>query len=362
MRKQCRVRSLKLPAWVVVIFASALSVAAAAAEDTASFDQAVKLYSQKQYKQALSLFLKCAQQNRTNGSAYYYAASCYYQLGDKADAKQAFQIVTRYYPASKEAALASQFLTQLDAVKSNGNQAVGGKAAPAPTNIAAALVPGKSATAGVDPDKPVDCSGLLQVVRPTQDHPAVSTDLQNAIRTKLQSMPAHVGRLLNDAQIKVQLTTTMIDAHPELKNREGRGYDGYTYKSCPGMFTGTEIILCERTMNEGDETVRNSFPISEVMGTFEHECGHAIDWCLGEVSSKDDFKHLYLLDASNLQRTDPDTANELRYYLQKSDAGQQECCGELIGILLGKNDERTDKMRRAFPETLDFLKGKLHMQ
>jgi hypothetical protein len=37
----------KLPALFVVVFALTLSVAAASAEDAASFDQALKLYSQK---------------------------------------------------------------------------------------------------------------------------------------------------------------------------------------------------------------------------------------------------------------------------------------------------------------------------
>jgi len=348
----------------VAVSSAVLFAATAQAEDAVAFEQAVKLYSLKQYKQALSLFLKCAQQNRTEGSAYYYAASCYYQLGDTTDAKQTFQIVTRYYPNSKEAGLASRFLSQLETVAAAAStKKTGSQTATAiSTKVASAQVPAKSAAAGADPDTPVDCSALLQVIRPVQDHPAVSSDLINAVRNKLQSMPAHVGKLLNEAHIKIQLTTTMIDAHPELKEREGRGYDGYTYKSCPGMFNGSEIVLCERTINEGDDTVRSAFPISEVIGTFEHECGHAVDWCLGEVSTTEDFKHHYLLDATNLQRTDPDTANELRYYLQKSDAGQQECCGELIGILLGKSDDKTAKMSRAFPQTLDFLKGKLHMQ
>ena len=350
----------------LIALACMLAISAPAlAQQSANFDQAVKLYSQRQYKQALGLFLKCAQENQRDGSAYYYAATCFYQLGNVQSAKQTYQTVVRCYPSSKEAALASQFLLQLEqsasaSQKGASNQSAG-KNAPA-SKIAAAAAPSASSGAGVDPGAPVDCSALLQIIRPVQDHPAVSTELTAAMRDKLSAMPAHVGKLLNESHIKIQVTTTMIDAHPELKDREGRGYDGYTYKSCPGMFTGNEIVLCERTMSESDESVRSALPVQEVINTFDHECGHAVDYCLGEVSTSDAFKHDYLLDANNLTRTDPDTANELRYYLQKSDAGQEECCGELIGILLGKSDDKTDKMKRAFPQTLGFLKGKLHMQ
>jgi hypothetical protein len=151
----------------------------------------------------------------------------------------------------------------------------------------------------------------------------------------------------------------LIDKNPELKNREGRGYDGFTYKSCPGMFSdGRDIVICERTMDEDTEMVHAPIATDQIINTLNHECGHAIDRCLGYVCETEEFKHAYLLDSAHLE---PDVSRDLAYYLQKSDAGQQECCGELIGIILGTEDRHTDKMKAAFPQTIALLRSKLKL-
>ncbi len=59
------------------------------------------------------------------------------------------------------------------------------------------------------------------------------------------------------------------------------------------------------------------------------------------------------------QRLDASISRDLAYYLQKSVAGQQECCGELFGIILGTEDEKSEKMKTAFPQTIKYLKAKL---
>ncbi len=203
----------------------------------------------------------------------------------------------------------------------------------------------------------IHLSDIVHVVRPLQDHPPVSSALIDAVKEKLESYPKSVKKLFKYGGIQVYLTTTLIDKNPELKNREGRGYDGFTFKSCPGMFTmGRDIVICERTIDEGSEQVKSPLLTSEILETLNHESGHAIDHCLGDISTSDEFKHAYLLDRA---RIDPEDRNTLAYYLQLSDAGQEECCGELIGIILGSQGRHTEKMRAAFPQTIKLLQSKL---
>lgn len=339
----------------IVIVATMLTIGCFATSICAqgqTFDDGVKLYTHKQYKQALPILLNVLKQDPRNASAYLYIANCYYCLQQVAYAKQTYQIIVRNFAGSSEANTATDFLKRLEAV-----------ATPSATTAAAGgdSQIGKPSSA---PAKVADqsISDIVRVIRPVQDHPPVSDLLISAVKSKLDTYPPFVKKLLRENRINVILTTTLIDRNPELKNREGRGYDGYTYKSCPGMFeNGRDIVICERTMDEGTESVHEPILTSDILHTLNHECGHAIDHCLDNFCESEEFKHAYLLDAAKVQQNDPQMSKDLAYYLQKSTAGQQECCGELIGILLGTESERAEKMKSTFGQTIKVLKKKLQL-
>jgi hypothetical protein len=271
-------------------------------------------------------------------------------LGQAAAAKQTYNIIVTSFPGTPEANSAASFLSRLQppSATATGAAAPAGKPASERPALAPTAVPAEGSL-----------SNIVSIVRPLQDHPAVSEELTSSVIDTLDHYPRSVKALLRQGHIKVCLTTTLIDRNPELKNREGRGYEGATYKSCPGMFYRHDIVICERTMDEDSEIVRAPIPLDNIMNTLDHECGHALDQCLGDFSQSDEFMHAYLLDSA---RIEPDVQRELAYYLQKSVAGQQECCGELIGIILGSEDRHIDKMRAAFPQTIALLRKKLNLR
>ncbi|HEY9733559.1 MAG TPA: tetratricopeptide repeat protein [Drouetiella sp.] len=362
-----RAAKFKLKACLAVVAASCLwqfvntaVLALPAAVPASRFEDGVKLYNQKQYKQALPVFLEFLKQNPRSPSAYLYIANSYYGLNQVSAAKQTYQILIRSFPYSSEAASAREFMRRLQPADNSAADAVdsaNGSKTGSATSSASESKQSSSKNAASDASSH---EISFRVIRPLQDHPVVSPALITAVKSQIENYPKNVRQLLIENRIEVVLTPTLIDKNPEMKNREGRGYDGYTLKSCPGMFQGgRSIVICERTMDESTEAVHDPIPTSHILRTLNHECGHAIDRCLGNICVTDDYKHNYLLDAAAAQRLDASVSRDLAYYLQKSVAGQQECCGELFGIILGTEDEKSEKMKAAFPQTIKFLKAKL---
>jgi hypothetical protein len=123
------------------------------------------------------------------------------------------------------------------------------------------------------------------------------------------------------------------------------------------MFSGQTVYICERTVDEANDEVKARIPARELTETFYHEVGHALDACLSEYSMKDDYRHAYYLDIAHIPA---EAAGRLAYYMQKSDAGQQESCGEITAVCLGSGDERTaEYIKSYFPMTMAFIKQKL---
>ncbi len=310
--------------------------------------KALASYNHHNYPEAYGLFADSAGKHPGDGTAWLYAAHCLYRMGNISSAGKLYSYVQIKFPKSQNASFATEMLKRLEKLVS--------VSPPAPTgdayiNDSKADSVRESANSG-----PSDCSDLIEVVRPLYGHPCVSEATTAAVRRVVKALSPNVIKILRKNGAKVFLTPTLIDKEPSLKNREGRGYDGYTYKSCPGMFWNNRIYLCERTLDENDDSVKEPILLSLIIGTFYHECGHALDEYLDDLSGSEEFKHAYLLDCGKI---DADTKAELSYFLQKSDAGQEECCGELIGILLGKTDKKADRMREAFPLTLYFLRGRV---
>lgn len=298
------------------------------------------LYKQRQYARAYTLFMDQADRNgKDKPSAYLWAAHSLYNSGNNAGARKLYTYIKDTFAGEQQ----KQAAQMLERMRPSAEPAGGATAANHQV---------------LDISGPADFSDLIEVVRPLQDRPAVSAPLVKAVRYAVAKLPENVIRLFRRQGSKIYITTTLLDKEPHLKNREGRGYDGYTYKSCPGMFRNRAIYLCERTLDEQDESLKEAFHTSDVINVFYHECGHAIDSYLGDLSGSEEFKHAYLLDSA---RIDHDHKADFAYYTQKAEAGQQECCAELIGILLGKTNEKTAKMKAAFPLTVEYLKTKIQL-
>jgi tetratricopeptide (TPR) repeat protein len=320
------------------------------AQKSTAYQTGVALYNARRYSEAEQYFTKVVKQEPANSDAFYYLATCQALLGDKPACLRLYKYIVQYFPNTPAAASAAQYVAQnspADTALSGGGDSQ--KQLKDALDAVQKMVK-KASTA------PASIVSIVQVVRARADRPNVSTEAVSAIKQAVDKLPPTVKDVLWANSVKIFVTPTVEDYEPGVKYQEARGYEGGTYKSCPAFYQNRKIVIAERTMDEGDETIKDAFPANQMVNSLYHETGHALDFCLDDISHSDGFKHAYLLDSAHVE---PSAAHTLRYYLQKSEDGQEECCAELIGLLLGQTERHTAEMRATFPLTLKFLRTKL---
>ncbi len=313
-----------------------------------AFQTGVSFYNARRYREAAQYFTQVIKQEPSNSDAYYYLGTCQHLLGDKAGCIKLYEYIVKYFPGSPASVSAGQYLAKNSLTSTaGGTEEDGEKLKDTVESLQKAIK--KAATA------PASIASLVQVVRARADRPNVSGECVVAIKQALDKMPPTVKDVLWASGVRIFVTPTVEDYEPGVKYQEARGYEGGTYKSCPAFYQNRKIVIAERTMHD-DETVKEAFPASDMINSLYHETGHALDFCMDGISHTEGFRHAYRLDAAHVE---PGAAHTLRYYLQKSEDGQEECCAELIGNLLGQTERHTAEMRANFPLTLKFLRGKL---
>jgi tetratricopeptide (TPR) repeat protein len=313
------------------------------------FQGGIALYNAGRYSEAEQYFTKVVKQEPANADAFYYLATCQALLGDKPACIRLYKYIVQYFPNTQAATSSAQYLAK----NSPANTALPGGAASQQLKDALETAQKMVKNAST---APASIASIVQVVRARADRPNVSTEAVSAIKQAVDKLPPSVKEVLWANSVKIFVTPTVEDYEPGVKYQEARGYEGGTYKSCPAFYQNRKIVIAERTMDEGDETIKEAFLSSQMVNSLYHETGHALDFCLDDISHSDGYKHAYLLDSAHVE---PSAANTLRYYLQKSESGQEECCAELIGLLLGQTERHTAEMRASFPLTLKFLRAKL---
>jgi len=313
---------------------------------TTSLTMARKLYKAHRFAEASSYFEKAARAEGSPAIGFLYEAHCQYYLGHKEAAVQNYKLVQSHYPASAEGKEAARYLAAIDPHGQILKASIGGHG-------------GSSSPYSQTQSSSIMSSAFsnrIEVVRPIVGHLEVAQLTVDTIKGELSKLPPGVQNLLISRGIKICLTTTLIDKFPALAFREGRGYDGYTYKSCPGMFSNDIVYICERTVNEVSNEVEAPIPLGKVSETFYHEIGHAIDGCLGCCSASAEYRHAYYLD---LARMPADAAGRLSYYIQKSLPGQQESCGEITAVCLNDSQSDASDIKQYFPMTVALIQKKL---
>ncbi len=337
------------------MIAAAIALLFSSTAAMADAEEGMLLFKQGKYQQALEIFEQAIEDNPSSGQAYYNAATCEMQLGRKSRARDYCQ---RALSESPDAPCAKDATVMLNRIK-NGTTATSSEQE---TKSNARPYGGysgeKAATAGtsraVSRGRLMD--NLMQVVPPSSGRPEVSMTAKVQVRSALSRIPESVLAELKNRNILVLLTPTLIDKRPELKNREGRGYDGYTYKSCPGMFDGRAIYICEYTMDENDDSVVHAIDPHKLSSTAYHELGHAIDYILGNLSESAEYKLAYHKDSASIPE---ESRTNVKYFLQKAEAGQHESCAELMALILGAPDMSGGAVSSSFPLTMTLLKRKI---
>ena len=330
------------------------------------FEKGTRLYAQKQFKPALTVFSSLYQADPKNLTALFYAANCLMAMGQSGEAIKAYNTIVSASPHSAAGIAADGALKSINAnssaiavAKSNvGVHKMSDEKLPtAAAQYRANGAPGefKSAKDILKGDsKTQEIDSLIKVVRAQADRPYVSADFIADTKSALGQYPTSLLHLLAKKNIHIKLTPTMVDNDPSLGYKQPRGYeDGKTYKNCPGLFNGYEIVLCEYEFIGESNDLRKCFG---PMGTLRHELGHAVDRCLGTVTRQEEFRHRYLLDIGTI---DDDMKSKLTYYLQKDRAGPSETFAEIMCNKYGgrpsSDSRRPEEVARAFKGTTAYI-------
>ena len=213
---------------------------------------------------------------------------------------------------------------------------------------------------GKSASKARDGSDLISVIRNQGERPPVSSSIIAQIKSSLESFPPQFLDMMRANKARVQVTPTMIDLHPDLKNTRPRGYEeGHTYKNCPAMFEYPNIVVAEYALiGDNDSSWQK---LDDSVGSMRHEMGHALDAFLGNLTATEEFKHVYYLD---LGKIDQQTKEHLSYYTQKGGGGPSEAFAEVFAGIYGKRSRkeeqaRTDEVVKAFPGLAALIKKKI---
>jgi hypothetical protein len=305
------------------------------------------LYRARRYAEAADYFQQAVKKEAAGAGGLLWVAHCQYALGNVREAVGNYRQVADTYIGTQESKQAAQYIARLDPTGKIQASGAGFRSA---TIIG--LAGGGSSSSGSLQDR-------IEIVKPVIGHPELSESTISLVKENIRQLPAPLQSLLQERGIRFCITTSLVDKYPGMAYQEGRGYDGHTYKSCPGMFKDNTVIICERFVDEASNEVGSAIAPGQITDTFYHEVGHAIDACLGNCSSKDDYRHAYYLD---MARIPADAANRLAYFMQKSLAGQQESCGEIIAVCLSSDERNAQDIKTYFPETMALIQKKLTLQ
>jgi tetratricopeptide (TPR) repeat protein len=327
-------------------------------------EDGIQLYNQRQLEPALKDFAKALQDNPHDTASCYYMANCCYGLRRYDEAIKLYWYIVRNFPNSREAYSAKAFLKTADReyVAHSTDPALlklpdikGAESAAATSaSVGASAAPYKLDSSA----KQTIIDQIVVVVRAQANRPDVSTGMVKRVKTALSAYPNNLLALVAGRGCKIYLTPTMIDKEPGLQNSTPSGYEeGQTYKNCPGMFKdGNEIVLCELSLSQHDDSEWTTLP--DPVGTLRHELGHAVDYYMGQISSTEEYKHIYLLE---MARIDDNDKPVIAYFLQKDYRGPCETFAELMCEQYGgrKDDRRGERLAQNFPQLSKLIAKKI---
>lgn len=345
--KLCGTLVIALRLILVLTFLN-FSCARAALAQTNYLSEGYKLYKEQKYS-AASQYLKYAVEKENAGaSAWLYLAHSLYSIGKRDEAIAAYNKVVEKFPGSPEMAMASSCLKKLDPGDNFH------KPKPEPTSASLSKDTG---TTGKAADEIL--LSRIKIGFWKQDHPPITVGIVRLVKANIKELPDPVKEILVKGNIKFLICGTLVDKFPSLTNREGRGYEGHTYKRCGGMYFNKTLCICQNLMNEGNDMVESALPLNKVSETFYHELGHALDDCGKQYSLTDEYRISYWQD---MARIPDDAAARLHYFMQKSTPGQKESCAEITAVILNGAPRNAEDIRTYFPLTMKYLRKKLNME
>ncbi len=304
----------------------------------------VEAYGKKDYKGAEQHFRKCIEQGNKQPGAWLYAAHTFLALGQYAQAKQTYEMVTTMFKKTPEADIAAQ---GLESVKAK----IAGGSTPAP----AAKPEAKPETPKTASKDEVTLLDRIIIVPPKMGHPAVSSASLKAVRDGLNSLPVHIRKQLIEADAKFNIAPNMIDRWPESVEDLNEESDTLNLAELPGRLYGTDCYIYERPKARGSNALKAARSASEMKHTVLNECFQVLDDKY-KICKDPKLMAIYRAEADGV----PETYEEkMATFTKEGEWGIRETCSELSAGMFGGPGESDSELNRFFPRTKKWLRAKL---
>jgi hypothetical protein len=180
-------------------------------------------------------------------------------------------------------------------------------------------------------------------------------------RQAASTIPENVRQGLEESGWRVALVEFVVDAAPELRDIQPRGWpSNITWQQVDAVHLPESrlLVVAEKRRGQDGETLLNN----RLAGAMRHEIGHAFDMLSARQgnfqSGSSQFHQAYLADA---RRMDQKTRARLRYYFQKPLAGKQEAFAEAFAVALGGGSDEIHgtEFAGAFPNVLRYVQQQI---
>ncbi|MDX2107789.1 MAG: tetratricopeptide repeat protein [Candidatus Melainabacteria bacterium] len=318
--------------------------AAAKPKGMEEYRAGIEAYGKKDYKSAETHFRKCIEQGNKQPGAWLYAAHTFLALGQYAQAKQTYEMVTTMFKKSPEAEIAEKGLESV-----NAKIAGGGAPAQAPKTNAK-----PEAKAAGNSDE-VTLLDRITIVPPKMGHPAVSSASLKAVREGLNGLPVHIRKQLIEADAKFNISPNMIDRWPESADDLNEESEALNLAELPGRLYGTDCYIYERPKARGSMALKAARSPQEMKHTALNECFQVLDDKF-KICKDPKLMTIYRAEADGI----PETYSEkLATFTKEGDWGIRETCSELSAGMFGAAGENDSDLNRFFPRTKKWLRAKL---
>lgn len=313
----------------------------------AEYKAGIDAYAKKDFKAAETHFRKSIEQGNKTPGAWLYAAHTFLALGQYAQAKQTYEMVTTMFKKSPEADIAAKGLDSI-----NEKLAAAGTA---PKKDDLKNVAAEKPKAAGEKDAGPNLGERISIVPPKMGHPAVSATSIKAVRDALNSIPAHLRQKLIDANAKINISPNMIDKWPDSVNDLDEEKEDLNLAELPGRIYGSDMYIYERAKSRGSLTLKAPRSATEMKHTAFNECFQVLD---DQMKITKDPKLLVVYKAE-VAGIPENYHGELANFMKDDDWGPRETCAELTAGMLGAAGEKDSDLNRYFPRTKKWLKAKL---
>jgi hypothetical protein len=210
----------------------------------------------------------------------------------------------------------------------------------------------------------VQAKGLKQrisVMPPAKGDPPVSLASIQTIKRTVDALPTFVYNTLDKAGTTVTIGPNIIDKWPDGLLTPKPGMEEIMLSQESGRVYDHDIYIYEREVVYPQVSKRLGPPYTQrvLRNNFLYLIGHALDDCMGKLSSLKSFTDQYEEDVKHIPK---ELHKPLNYFLPKPQgAGPGEVVSEIVLLELGGEDWHHGQVVKNFPRSTAWLKAKLHL-